>query len=558
MGVFGLLVTTTASSQAADGDGSRSLGLSLSSYQSRAQVIATVRALEREAGRAQRPGRAAVLLEQAYAVRKFIGPKRQALEDIQKIERIYAAGNKEGFVTDEDRARAADAFWRRRELMVSRSNGEPDTAALRQHAAAYLARYGEVGGIDRAIVARFVLAEYDWLRSCPRRGLLGLCVTWQQGVGSRAGTGVHDRYVQHITPRIDAALRAKLREQLTPLVLARLKQPRTISPEPRHSTINRIRGTLARPGTTGDKHVYISRALLEQAVKREVNRALPQARAEVLSRVSLSARRAATREQNNDLRPVKNADKPHSCTELMGHPRQHIRVHRRHRVPTTAALKRLDELHRFSRRVRERDLRELPSTRRQEVYEALDKLEIYLADAGFERLLRERVPGNLQFHYDDWKKDSGILKWEREYREQVMAADHSRKRLFQYLEHVSEKRSELLEKYGRIVAHKRELDAVLLAAARTAMISLAVATKLRGVSIPSRVDTKQHVRTYCDVFADKAEPAVKQAHEALTYCVDRATVYQRFTPAAEWCERWLASLDPKYPMLREFVGGPTE
>ncbi len=495
-------------------------------YKSREQALATAHSLEQAAARSQKPQRAIELLERAYAVRVYTGPKRQALQDIKKIERLYAGISSE---------RAADAFWRRRALLTA--NGNTQARALRRHAVAYLARYGEVGGLDRAIVASLEIAEYNWNRSCPGGGLLELCIAWEQQP-NKAGEAVHSRYLTGILPRIDEALQAKLREQLTPVVIARLKKPRTIWPEPRRSTINRVRGTLAG-GRAGDTQpVYIPPALLQQAVAREVRRALPEARARVLARVGVGSRK-----------------KPQYCTDVYGLTRQTITVRPRNRALVKSVYQQLERVEQLAKRLKNRELQGLTAERRGAVGEALAKLARYRADAEFEQLLRERVPSGLQFHYDDWKKDSGLPQWEMEYKNQILAGERSLMRLADYQSRVLKASSELSQKYGDIAADRHHPEQVLLAASRSAMLSLSLAIRLRGVKIPSRIKQPEHIRMYCERFVEEADPIAKRAVEALTYCVDRATVYQYFTPAARWCEHSLSVHEPqRFPLLREFLG----
>lgn len=213
-GLVALLISTPSAalsmSEPAAGESATRSGSPL--YLSRAQAVETARTLEREAARATDRDRAISLLERAFSVRVHVGPKGQALRDLQTIERLYAAGDDDGRVSAEDQARAADAYWRRRDILLTHANGERDGAALRRHALGYLARHGEAGGIDRALLANLVIAERDWLRSCPKPGLAGLCVTWQPGE-SVAAAAARASIIEPSKRRLEEALRAKLRRE---------------------------------------------------------------------------------------------------------------------------------------------------------------------------------------------------------------------------------------------------------------------------------------------------------------------------------------------------------
>ncbi len=476
-----------------------------SAYSSLESARAAAGALEREAASAEDDDRerALALLEEAYAVRVHAGPKRQALRVIQKIERLHATTERLGVVSSSALARAADAYWRRRELILTGVDDTLDAGALRRHAVGYLARYGEDGWRDRELLAKLEIAERDWLRSCPRRGFLGLCVTWTS-TAAPARAAANERLNQKSEEEIVAALRAQLRRSLAPVVQKQLEQ----------------RGRR-----------FVPSSVFDRALAREVARALPKARVEALAR----------------LRSRKPAKTPRRCDELLGLPRERIVVHKRDEALAASARERFAELRELARRRFEG----LPPDRRQALDAAFSKIELYSLDDEFEALLKERAFANLQFHVEEWRKDSGIPRWEKEYKAQVEAYNESRRRVGLFIERAMK----LEKRYGAVVARKRDPAGVLLAASRTSAVALALAALMRGAMIPRALKREEHQYALCDDLVDQAAPLRKLARNGLTYCVDRATYFQFFTPASRWCEERLTRADPAhYPALLELFG----
>ena len=59
---------------------------------------------------------------------------------------------------------------------------------------------------------------------------------------------------------------------------------------------------------------------------------------------------------------------------------------------------------------------------------------VYSADERYEEYLQNTMPEGLDFTVEEWKKDSGLPKWEKEYKDQVKARDDSQKRFKEFFD----------------------------------------------------------------------------------------------------------------------------
>lgn len=99
-------------------------------------------------------------LEMALTMRGALGQAKAARRDLERAEQLFGRTAPEA---------VAGIVWRAGAM----ARTDAERAA---HAEAYLRRYGEVGGIDRAIVAAVRLAMIEASASCPSGLVTGLCV----------------------------------------------------------------------------------------------------------------------------------------------------------------------------------------------------------------------------------------------------------------------------------------------------------------------------------------------------------------------------------------------
>ncbi|MCB9755227.1 MAG: hypothetical protein H6713_35255 [Myxococcales bacterium] len=374
------------------------------------------------------------------------------------------------------------------------------------------------------MVAQYTIAAGDWLLSCRARGPLGLCVTWTPDPRSPAQR-LRDRVLAQREREFEQQLRAYVREQLRPRYEGR----------------------------------YRGRWYLDAAIERE----LPGLREELRRRAAGEAPRPwAVDAPLKDGRPPPprqpdHATKARSCDELHALHVDRVVVRRRDARRARAAQERFEDvLQRAHKLRRSLDVDALTPRRREALIFALAMTKVYRADAALEEMLSVELPRGLQFHVEEYKKDSGIPRWEMDYRDQQLARDDSIKRFRQFYEDQLLRGQELDKAYHEVIAEKRGPWAMLEAAARVGFTRHAFAERLRGASLPRAAMPMSAAHAYCDALEDQAVPIEQSAGEALTYCLDRATTFQFFTPAARVCEELLTRAQPtQEPATLERIQG---
>ncbi|MEZ4452377.1 MAG: hypothetical protein R3B09_23115 [Nannocystaceae bacterium] len=194
--------------------------------------------------------------------------------------------------------------------------------------------------------------------------------------------------------------------------------------------------------------------------------------------------------------------------------------------------------------------------RRAEDYRnAVAMAQVYQADRDYEEYLTLEMPGGLNFNVEEWKKDSGLPKWEKEYKEQVKKRDESVKKLTDWKTKKEGLGAKLVTAYDGVVEAKQSPHWMLAAAARSAMVSQNFADQLYRAEVPSEFKTEEEYFAYCDALGDMAGPIQEAAVGKFTYCLDRSTQYQFFNEFSRLCEDELQQRDPdKYPSTNELFG----
>lgn len=229
-----------------------------------------------------------------------------------------------------------------------------------------------------------------------------------------------------------------------------------------------------------------------------------------------------------------------------------ITIHKRSSKQAAAAQKRFDAVLKL---VRKKPSIPADDLQRVEAFKnAWGMAMVYSADEKYEEYLKLKMPENLSFVVEEYKKDSGYPKWEREYAEQVKAKADSEKRFKSFLDKKSKLLKELTEQYARV----KETGSpywVLAAAARTAMLSQNFADQLYRAEVPRDFKTEDEYYAYCDTLGDFAQPLQEQAFQAFTYCIERSTEFQFFNEFSRLCEDEMQQWDAeKYPATNELFG----
>lgn len=179
---------------------------------------------------------------------------------------------------------------------------------------------------------------------------------------------------------------------------------------------------------------------------------------------------------------------------------------------------------------------------------------VYSADEDYEEYLRTKMPEDLDFVVEEWKKESGYGPWERQYKEQVKKKADSEKRLVEWRDKKIKLRDAMIEKYAKVKETKSPYW-TLAAAARTAMLNQNFADDLYRAQVPDSFKTEDQYFAYCDALADLAAPLEKESLAAFEYCIERSTTFQFFNQFSRLCEEEMQQRDAeKYPATNELFG----
>jgi tetratricopeptide (TPR) repeat protein len=200
---------------------------------------------------------------------------------------------------------------------------------------------------------------------------------------------------------------------------------------------------------------------------------------------------------------------------------------------------------------------EIPKDEKQRIEDyknAVGMSMVYSADEKYEEYLRNEMPEGLDFTIEDWKKGSGVPKWEKEYKEQVAKTEDSKKRFKDFFDRKVTVAKDLQERYAKVKSSGSPYW-VLAAAARSAVTMQNFADQLYRAEVPKSFKVEDQVFAYCDALADQAEVPQKMANEAFTYCLERSTEFQFFNEFSRMCEEELQQRDPdKFPATNELFG----
>jgi hypothetical protein len=153
------------------------------SHAALAQYEPSAERYEQYARRYPKSKHAPEALQNAYLFRVGLGQTDAALRDLEDYEKLYERENPE---------LAARIFWSRQTLLDTHKQ-------RREHALAYIQRYGRSGSIDRWLVAEATVAQIDWRSSCAEPLLFDSCISLQGTESSpkRCGEPGGDLIVAH-------------------------------------------------------------------------------------------------------------------------------------------------------------------------------------------------------------------------------------------------------------------------------------------------------------------------------------------------------------------------
>ena len=162
---------------------------------------------------------------------------------------------------------------------------------------------------------------------------------------------------------------------------------------------------------------------------------------------------------------------------------------------------------------------------------ALERAQLARADGDLERYLALRMPADLDFIVEEWKRDSQDAKDRKEYERQVTRRDRSQAAFKRYFDDKTSQSAELLMAYARLRG-----PAAVEAAQRTAWVSLSFADQLESAAVPSAMKSAEQRAAYCSALADHAEAPHRVARDAATVCVEAADRLGVTNAATEACK----------------------
>lgn len=193
-------------------------------------------------------------------------------------------------------------------------------------------------------------------------------------------------------------------------------------------------------------------------------------------------------------------------------------------------------------------------TRIDDFKNAVGMSMVYQADQKYEEYLTIEIPSGLEFYVEEWKKDSGMPKWEREYKEQLAKKQESEKKFKEFFTSKTKLGEQLVKEYAEVKSSKSPYW-VLAAAARTAVLSQNFADQLYRAETPKSIKTEDQYFVYCDALSDYAQGPQKIAEGAFTYCLEKSTEFQYFNQFSRLCEEELQQRNPdQYPATNELFG----
>ena len=231
-----------------------------------------------------------------------------------------------------------------------------------------------------------------------------------------------------------------------------------------------------------------------------------------------------------------------------------ITVHRRSAKRADAAQARFKSILKMVGGKKKIDIPAEDKKRAEDFKNAWAMAMVYRADQKYEKYLKIKMPEDLDFVVEEWRKDSGVPSWEKKYAEQKKTFEDSQKRVGEFFADKMGIGGELQKEYEGVKSTGSPYW-VLASAARTASVLQNFADQLYRADVPADFKTQEQVWAYCDTLADQAEPVMAQALSAYEYCIDRSTEFQFFNEFSRLCEEEMQQRDAdKYPATNELFG----
>lgn len=203
-----------------------------------------------------------------------------------------------------------------------------------------------------------------------------------------------------------------------------------------------------------------------------------------------------------------------------------------------------------TRHGRDLDLARVAPWRRPALRAALGQAALVTADEAFESTIALEFPLDLQFMVEDYKHNSGVPKWEREYREQVRrhATDTAR---FATYWNAANRRLDLASRAAEAVAATRSAPAILTAMARLALVYSEVQDEQEFSRSAQEPPPKREWQWSCCIVNRHHG---ELAQDLLRTCADLAREHHITAPDISVCFEGFGHLFGVEDQLPEFTG----
>lgn len=204
-------------------------------------------------------------------------------------------------------------------------------------------------------------------------------------------------------------------------------------------------------------------------------------------------------------------------------------------------------------RARRLDLERVAPWRRPALRAALGQAALVIADERLETLVALEFPRGLEFFVDEWKKDSGSEKWEREYREQARRRYDSVARFTRYWNAYTQHMAAAVRQVEAVgAAHCG--PAILTVMARLAVVFGEVVDEQEFASEPPAEFGPVDDNTWC--WEPSYSPLPELAHSLLASCATLARRSHQSTPELALCFEGFGRLSGAEDWMAEFTGHP--
>ena len=183
-------------------------------------------------------------------------------------------------------------------------------------------------------------------------------------------------------------------------------------------------------------------------------------------------------------------------------------------------------------------------TLRMRYKSALATARLAQADAKLEAYFGIDAPTDVDFTVEEWKRDSGVPKWETEYAEQLDKKNASMQQFKDYFEAKSRAGEEIMKEFAS-VKQFGDVEVVLRAALRTSWSSVHFHDQMTSFEIPVSIRGKEEMRNaYCGALADQAERPREIGVAAAVYCREKANEAGFEGGVVQTCAELLAKIEP--------------